>query len=69
MMKHPGKKIKCIGPSMLPALSLNALAGIMPGTGVNKKQFNGGCPCHQPDTPVFYLLMSENSASVCNPRS
>jgi hypothetical protein len=54
-MKSPAKKN--IGPSMLPALSLNGLVGIIPGMDNPNKNFNCGLSIHQKFSPIIYFRM------------
>jgi len=48
---------KNIGPSMLPALSLNGLAGIVPGMDNLNKNFNCGLSIHQKVSPIIYFSL------------
>lgn len=58
------------GPSMIPALSPNGLAGIVPGIGIKHKSFNCCLSIHQVISPIVYfclknegLFPSEKSSS------
>lgn len=44
-------------PSMIPALSPNGLAGIVPGIGIKHKNFNGCLSLHQVLPPIVYFCL------------
>ena len=46
---------KNIGPSMLPALSLNGLIGLVPGMDNLNKNFNCVLSIHQKVSPIIYF--------------
>ena len=44
-------------PSMIPALSPNGLAGIVPGIGIKHKRFNCCLSIHQVISPIVYFCI------------
>lgn len=55
-MNSSAKKIK--NPSMIPALSPNGLAGIVPGIGTKHKSFNGCLSLHQVIPSIVYFCLT-----------
>jgi len=58
-MTSSEKKIKSKGPSMIPALSPNGLAGIVPGSGIKPKSFNGCLSIYQMISPIVCFCIKK----------
>ncbi len=54
-MNHTAGQTRNKGPSMLPALHLNGLAGFVPSIGIKNKNFNCCLSIHQKAFPIVYF--------------
>ncbi len=63
-MNSSAKKTKNKSPSMVPALSLNGLAGIVPDIGIKNENFNCCFSIHQVISPIVYFDIKNINSDI-----